>query len=117
MSHPPRHVPLPQPSRGRRARWSRLAPAAALGLALTTSACGMNVQTTNPYTPAIGVNFDGTAKSVIFSGAANYIGFDNITLGSATAGAPEPGTWAFLLILASVGAWLIRRRPRVGAFA
>lgn len=58
MSHPPRHVPLPQPSRGRRARWSRLAPAAALGLALTTSACGMNVQTTNPYTPAIGVNFD-----------------------------------------------------------
>ncbi len=46
-----------------------------------------------PWFP-IGVTFDGSAQSVIFSGSANYIGFDNITLGSATPspGVPEPAT-------------------------
>jgi hypothetical protein len=29
-----------------------------LGLLLSSAACGMNVQTLNPYTPAEGVNFD-----------------------------------------------------------
>jgi hypothetical protein len=34
-----------------------------LGLALSASACGMNVQTLNPYTPAEGVQFDvGSVK-------------------------------------------------------
>jgi hypothetical protein len=32
----------------------------------------------------VGVSFAGTAESAIFSGSANQIGFDNITLGSAT---------------------------------
>jgi PEP-CTERM motif len=46
-----------------------------------------------PWVP-VGVTFSGTAYSVNFSGTANYIGFDNITLGSGTPtpGIPEPGT-------------------------
>ena len=46
-----------------------------------------------PWFP-VGVTFNGTAMSVNFSGTANQIGFDNITLGSATPtpGTPEPGT-------------------------
>ncbi len=46
-----------------------------------------------PWIP-IGVTFGGTAESVIFSGSADYIGFDNITLGSGTPspGVPEPAT-------------------------
>lgn len=43
-----------------------------------------------PWVP-IGVAFSGTAKSVNFSGVANYIGFDNITLGSETPGSGEVG--------------------------
>jgi hypothetical protein len=41
-------------------RLSRLGVALlmSLGLALTASACGFEVQTNNPYTPAEGVNFD-----------------------------------------------------------
>ncbi len=75
--------------------------------------------TPNPYTEwdAIGVNFDGTAKSVIFSGAANYIGFDNITLGSATAGAPEPGTWALMFMGVGVAGAALRRRRTLVATA
>jgi hypothetical protein len=44
--------------------------------------------TPNPYTVwvPIGVSFAGTAESVVFSGSANFIGFDDITLGSATPG-------------------------------
>jgi hypothetical protein len=41
-----------------------------------------------------GVAFSGTAKSVIFGGKANFIGWDNITLGSATpiGTIPEPAS-------------------------
>jgi hypothetical protein len=48
-----------------------------------------------PWFP-IGVPFSGTAESVVFSGTANYIGFDNITLGASTpeGQVPEPGTMA-----------------------
>ena len=46
-----------------------------------------------------GVSFSGTAESVVFGGAANFIGWDNITLGSSTVGGtPEPAT---LLLLGS----------------
>lgn len=44
-----------------------------------------------PWLP-IGVSFSGTAMSVNFSGTANFIGFDDVTLGSSTPGTPEPGT-------------------------
>ena len=50
-----------------------------------------------PWFP-IGVTFSGTAYSVVFSGSADYIAFDNITLGSGTPtpGTPEPGTLVML---------------------
>jgi hypothetical protein len=50
-----------------------------------------------PFVP-IGITFTGTAESVDFSGTANEIGFDEITLGSATAGGsvPEPRTVVLL---------------------
>jgi hypothetical protein len=46
-----------------------------------------------PYYP-FGVNFVGTAYSVTFEGAANQIGFDDVTFGSSTPGnvVPEPAT-------------------------
>jgi hypothetical protein len=50
-----------------------------------------------PWIPT-GVAFSGTAESAIFSGTADSIGFDNITLGSSTPGGiPEPSTWAMML--------------------
>ena len=51
------------------------------------------------WTP-VGVPFNGVAKSVDFSGAANYIAFDNITVGSTT-----PGLIASMAQLASAGGW------------
>jgi PEP-CTERM motif len=57
--------------------------------------------TPNPYNVfvPIGVSFSGTAESVVFGGSANFIGFDNITIGaSSPGGTPEPSTWAMMLI-------------------
>jgi hypothetical protein len=64
----------------------------------------------DPYTycewDEVGVSFAGTAESVNFGGAANYIGFDDITIGSQTAGGgpviPEPSS-LFLLGTGLVG--------------
>ncbi|NSW77936.1 MAG: PEP-CTERM sorting domain-containing protein [Chthonomonadetes bacterium] len=57
----------------------------------------------------VGVNFAGVAKSVNFSGAANYIAFDNITLGSQTPGViPEPGT--MILFVSGLGVAAVARR-------
>ena len=47
---------------------------------------------------ASGVNFSGTAESVDFSGTANEIGFSAVTLGSDPPGAPEPSTWAMMVV-------------------
>ncbi len=63
--------------------------------------------TPNPYNVwvPVGVTFSGTAQSVNFGGSANFIGFDNITLGSQTPGgsaAPEPASLT-LLGLGAVG--------------
>ncbi len=60
-----------------------------------------------PFVP-FGVTFDGTAESVDFSGGADQIAFDNVTLGSSTAGGstdtPEPAAFSLLgLGLVSLG--------------
>jgi hypothetical protein len=44
----------------------------------------------------LSVSFAGTAESVVFSGTVNGIGFDNITVGSATPSIPEPASLALL---------------------
>jgi hypothetical protein len=65
-----------------------------------------------PWIP-VGVAFSGTAQSVVFGGSADYIGFDNITLGSGTPtpGVPEPSTITLLgLGLATGLGGMIRRR-------
>lgn len=59
----------------------------------------------------VGVSFAGTAYSVDFGGAADLIGFDDITLGTSVPGGtvPEPGTLA-LLGLAGLGLAARRRK-------
>jgi hypothetical protein len=52
----------------------------------------------------VGAAFVGEAHSVTFTGAANYIGFDNVTFGSAI---PAPGA---LALLAAAGCSTRRRR-------
>ena len=67
-----------------------------------------------PYT-AFGVTFTGTAFSVDFGGTADQIAFDNITLGSETAGGavPEPSTWAMMLAgFGMVGLGMRRRNTK-----
>jgi hypothetical protein len=61
-----------------------------------------------------GVSFAGTAESAVFSGVANYIGFSNITLGSATPTVPEPASLT-LLGLGALGlvAYRLRRKQAV----
>lgn len=61
---------------------------------------------------AVGVSFNGMAKSVDFGGTANQVGFDDITIGSAIAGGgdvPEPAGLA-LVGLALAGLGVTRRR-------
>jgi hypothetical protein len=57
--------------------------------------------TQNPYTEwaAIGVTFNGIAKSAVFGGSANYIGFDDITLGSSTPGQSVPDGGSTMLLM------------------
>jgi hypothetical protein len=66
----------------------------------------------NVFVP-IGVAFAGTAQSVIFGGAADFIAFDNITIGSQTpqGAIPELSTWAMLLLgFAGIGFVAYRKR-------
>ena len=60
MTNNVRRAPLVQSIGSASSRVVRLGAALLLtiGLLLSASACGMNVQTLNPYTPAEGVNFD-----------------------------------------------------------
>jgi hypothetical protein len=69
--------------------------------------------TPNPYNVfvPVGVTFAGTSQSVVFSGSADYIAFDNITLGSATAGGSVPEPSSFILAgIGGLGVFLLRRR-------
>ena len=66
-----------------------------------------------PYCPfsLAAVAFSGTARSVVFGGAANQIVFDNLTFGTgAAAVVPEPSTFA--LAAAGAGALAVARRRR-----
>lgn len=62
-----------------------------------------------PWAP-IGVSFSGTAESVVFSGSANYIGFDNITLGSSTPVSSTPEPVSLILFSTFLGAAGLARR-------
>lgn len=48
----------------------------------------------------VGVAFPGTAKSVLFTGAANQCGFDNVTFGSLTPGPAIPtlSEWGLIIL-------------------
>jgi len=60
-----------------------------------------------------GVSFSGTAESVVFGGAANFIGWDNVTLGSASPVVPEPSSLILLSTgLVGLATKLRRRRQR-----
>jgi hypothetical protein len=62
----------------------------------------------------VGVAFDGIARSVEFGGVADFIGFDDITLGSEFAGGvPVPAPGAVGLIALAVCATALTRRRRV----
>jgi hypothetical protein len=62
------------------------------------SACAPGATTSFCTWNEIGVSFAGMAQSVIFSGAANEVGFDSITMGSPVVppAVPEPTTLTLL---------------------
>ncbi len=67
---------------------------ASLALPITGAYCGtLGYSCWNP----IGVTFAGTAESVIFSGTARFIAFDNVTLGTSTPGGATPEPASLLL--------------------
>jgi len=61
-------------------------------IAMAPNSPGAGCPSGDPYTycewDPVGVSFAGVAESVNFGGAANLIGFDEITIGSQTAGGP-----------------------------
>ncbi len=68
----------------------------------------------NVFVP-IGVAFKGTAESVIFGGSANYIAFDNVTLGATIpVGVPEPVSMGVFGAGLAVLATVVARRRRQG---
>lgn len=63
----------------------------------------------------IGVAFDGIAHSVDFGGAANFITFDNITLGATVPGnpgVPEPASWAMMVFGFGLSGGALRSRRK-----
>lgn len=86
---------------------------ATLSLPTNGSDCNGFSQNYSCWTP-IGVAFSGIAESVAFGGTANYIVFDNVTLGSVRPGnVPEPaalGMFGLGVLLIGLFAGLNRRR-------
>ena len=91
---------------------------ATLNLSLNYNDDGCTGDPTGAYChwDPIGVSFAGIAHSVDFGVTANYVGFDNVTLGSATAGGgtpvPEPaalGVFGLGVLLIGLFAGLRRR--------
>jgi hypothetical protein len=85
---------------------------ATLDLPKTTTSSDPSCYGTNfcPYVP-IGVTFSGIARSVNFGGAANQVGFADITLGSNTPGphdVPEPAS----ILLVGAGLTMMAKRRR-----
>jgi hypothetical protein len=67
---------------------------------------------------SVGASFSGTARSVALGGTAQYIGFDNITFGSATALIPlPPASMAGAATLLGLGSIRALRRRRLIADA
>ena len=90
-------------------------------LSLPTTTEGLGVPPCNdidqycPWVP-FGVTFSGTAESVVFTGTANRIGFDNITLGSdvPTGAVPEPASSLLIISgLSVLGVAARRFRKRI----
>jgi len=77
--------------------WSGLDGTGTLLASLSLSTTPAGSPTYSVWEP-IGVSFAGTAESAIFSGTANYIAFDYVTLGASSPSVPEPAT---LLLLGS----------------
>ena len=65
---------------------------------------------------AVSVSFSGTAKSVVFGGQANYIGFDEVTFGSTTPGGGTPGVpvsnWALIFGIFLISIFMVFRYKR-----
>jgi hypothetical protein len=61
------------------------------------------------WTP-IGVSFAGTAHSIDFGGAANFVGFDDITFGHDSPVVPEPASWALMIAGFGMVGTALRRR-------
>jgi hypothetical protein len=77
-----------------------------------TDNCGGDPTGTFCNWTAVGVKFDGIAKSINFGGTANQTGYDNITFGSDVPVIPEPSTYALMALgLAGIGL-VARRRQR-----
>ena len=88
---------------------------ATLTLPITGSQAGNALCGSDQFCPFVpfGVTFSGTAMSVDFSGTANQIAFDDVTLGSSTpgTGTPEPATYALTgSSLLAVFAYSLRKR-------